>query len=220
MQGRMDVWYWRKCHFTSRENADGPDLQETVLPTGRQSKLHSSVIWKPGKKNKPKTEVVTSNVEREQLARKRLFVMYLMEFCYDIEKYDLKLFVILLLCVIIRPQNKILKIKWCEEPTGFFLLCFSITRYNQWLSLLRMLGAKAQQVTPRSWALFSLWSCFICRSHSRRSPSVDPVINIWLHGLKEQATIVVSCTAPVLCRKTENAASTKLLQLWQIRSHC
>lgn len=52
----------------------------------------------------------------------------------------------------------------------FFLLRFSITGYNQWLSLLRMLGAKAQQVTPRSWALFSLWSCFTCRSHSRRSP--------------------------------------------------
>lgn len=49
---------------------------------------------------------------------------------------------------------------------------------QQQSSPLRMLGAKVQQETPRSWAFFSAWSWFMRRSHKRRSPYVEPVINI------------------------------------------
>lgn len=77
MQGRMDVWRWKKCGFTSRGDGDGPDLQETVLPTGRQSKVHSSVIWKPRKKKK-KSKNTSRYITcwKRAAGQKRLFMMY------------------------------------------------------------------------------------------------------------------------------------------------
>lgn len=55
-------------------------------------------------------------------------------------------------------------------------------------------GAKLQQVTPRSWAFFSASRSLKSASQSLMSPCVQPLTNIWLQGEKQQATTLASLT--------------------------